>query len=443
MPRSSSSFALPFLLLVVVPLAACGDNTTPSVADSGSPDVMISHDSGMVKGGGKEGGATKEASIREASPPADVASGDASFPLGTAITAPSDQWTWVPFADAVCGNGSSTGLGVNLSSASSDVLIYFEGGGACWNEFTCDSAMTASYFTSGYNEATFQAEATDTSYLSLPNGFFDRTASNNPFQGYSYVYLPYCSGDVFAGSATAEFGATTAYFEGFKNVGAYLARIIPTFPNTKHVVVAGSSAGGFGAAINWWRIRAAFPNARIDLIDDSGTPMPASISTSSVQAPVWNLAQAFPPGCSGCAMDESRILGYYASIAGTNRLGLLSYYADSVLPAFFGITEEAFETGLTDDLDSYDTPGGQLQAFIVNASGHVLWFSPDLTTGSANVSVRSFVTELVTDSSAWATDGFTDGGVTSAPPVDGGSTSGDAGSTYDAGGPHDAGDAGG
>src|SRR5271154_3071426 len=53
------------------------------------------------------------------------------------ITAPDDAWTWVPFDNAFCGNGSTVGIGVNLSTTSTRVLLYLEGGGACWNELTC------------------------------------------------------------------------------------------------------------------------------------------------------------------------------------------------------------------------------------------------------------------------------------------------------------------
>src|SRR5690606_2063189 len=39
------------------------------------------------------------------------AGGGSTDPL--VIQAPPGAWTWIPFEDAVCGNGSSTGLGVH------------------------------------------------------------------------------------------------------------------------------------------------------------------------------------------------------------------------------------------------------------------------------------------------------------------------------------------
>jgi hypothetical protein len=59
-----------------------------------------------------------------------------------------------------------------------------------------------------------------------------------------------------------------------------------------------------------------------------------------------------------------------------------------------------FETGLqeviTKDLDPVPT----FKYFTVNASGHVLWFSPELATNG--VTVQQFVTQMVTDDMAWA-----------------------------------------
>jgi hypothetical protein len=43
-------------------------------------------------------------------------------------------WTWIPIPGAYCDDGSPTGIGVNLPPTSSNnLLIAFEGGGACWD----------------------------------------------------------------------------------------------------------------------------------------------------------------------------------------------------------------------------------------------------------------------------------------------------------------------
>jgi hypothetical protein len=68
----------------------------------------------------------------------DGAKGDSGIMLGTPLTAAPDTWTWVPFPDSQCANGTPTGLGVKLTGKpGARALIYLEGGGACWSDLTC------------------------------------------------------------------------------------------------------------------------------------------------------------------------------------------------------------------------------------------------------------------------------------------------------------------
>lgn len=51
-------------------------------------------------------------------------------------------------------------------------------------------------------------------------------------------------------------------------MAAYLAKVKPLLPNVKRVILMGISGGGFGASLNWWRVRKRFgPNVRVDLLD--------------------------------------------------------------------------------------------------------------------------------------------------------------------------------
>jgi hypothetical protein len=327
-----------------------------------------------------------------------------SLPLGMPITAPDSTWTWVPFDNAFCADGSSTGIGVNLSSTSTRVLIYLEGGGACWNEATCYTLMSAVNFTTGYSETNFMADSTDQAGLAEPNGFFDRTATANPFQDYSYVYVPYCTGDIFAGNNVVTYGTNTAHYVGFTDFTAYLERIVPTFPTADRVILSGSSAGGFGAAVNWWQTQQAFGKIRVDLIDDSGTPMPPDVvpstnPTAQAWFSAWNLGATLPPGCTACQTRLDAILGYYDQIYPDHRAALLSYTEDTVLPLFFGISTDQFTMGLQEDLTNYFTPPATFKAFTNDAMGHVLMNTPQLTT--SGVTLQTFLTQMVTDDTSW------------------------------------------
>src|SRR4051794_5674614 len=58
---------------------------------------------------------------------ADAALRDAS--ADQPLTTPLDTWTFLPIDGAKCGNGTPTGIGVNRSTQSRDLVIMLEGGG--------------------------------------------------------------------------------------------------------------------------------------------------------------------------------------------------------------------------------------------------------------------------------------------------------------------------
>ena len=320
------------------------------------------------------------------------------------ITAPPETWTWVPFDDAYCGNGTKTGIGVNLTSASSRLLIYLQEGGACWDYATCYFFQLADNFTSGYGATQFAADAGDTTYLAQAGGFFDRSAAANPFKDFSYVFVPYCTGDTHSGSNVISLGGKTSYFVGFRNMAAYLERLAVTFPGADRIVLAGSSAGGFGATLNWWQTAQAFPGVRVDMIDDSGAIMPNDVLPSpnteqDAQRAAWNLAATTPPGCTDCATAFDAIYSFDSSAFPNSRGALLSYQQDSVLPLFYGISTQKFTQGLTETETQFFDPSANLRYFNVSGSGHVLWFSPTLSTQSTTV--LQFITLMVTDDPGW------------------------------------------
>jgi hypothetical protein len=330
-----------------------------------------------------------------------------TFTPGTAITAPSQQWTWVPFENSHCGDGSTVGIGVNLNTASSRVLIYFEGGGACWSQLTCEAAQTAVNFTTGYSEAQFASESTNTGFIAEQGGFFDRTTAANPFKDYSYVYVPYCTGDVHAGSNVVQYGSVTAMHVGYDNFTAFLERLVPTFTATDRVVLAGSSGGGYGAIFNWTRTQQVFGSIRVDMIDDSGSVMPPDVAAEGQNGNVeplwrtqWNLATTLPAGCTACSTNLAALYGFGAQSLPKSRGALISYQQDSVIPAFYGITTAQFEAGLQADVTNQITPNANLKVFESPDSGHVLWFNPTLAQGP--VTVQQFITKMVTDDSTWS-----------------------------------------
>lgn len=249
-----------------------------------------------------------------------------------AITAPNEQWTWVDFPNSECGNGSATGLGINLSNRSSDVIIFMQGGGACWNQLTCYTIRSASNF-DGYNGTDFASDSIKNQVA------FNRVNLANPFRDASLVFIPYCTGDVHTGDTVASYGG---HHKGAANVRAFLERLAPTFPGARRIWLTGTSAGGYGVQLNYHRFAAAFPQAEVHALADSAqmiNPTQPGLLTEWLNA--WNVSD--PPGCTGCTQDFNLVPSWLASTYPNRRFGLLAFSRDSVLSSFFQLQYPEFE----------------------------------------------------------------------------------------------------
>ncbi len=337
--------------------------------DGGTADAGIDEDGGMDGGVGTEG----------------------------PIVVPAETWTWVDFPKAVCGNGSSTGIGINPTSASTDVFVYMEGGGACWDAITCHTLQLATNFNSGYGAAKFAASPYRNAFA------VDRAQQANPFRDMSFVYIPYCSGDVHAGDSVVTYGDNPqVYHKGARNVEAYLERLPATFPNATRIFLTGSSAGGFGAQLNFERFAAAFPNAEIHVLADSAQMVNPSGSLLATWQASWNLL--LPEDCIDCYTDFTLFPEYLATTYTDRRFGLTAYTRDGTLTGFFGYTTNAaaYEQATLGLLaDRYD-PHPNAHYFLLEGNQHTMLGSLGTVAAPGGKTLNDWVTEWVNGDSSWS-----------------------------------------
>lgn len=328
-----------------------------------------------------------------------MGSGGSDIVPGDPISAPAETWTFVPFDNAFCGDGSTTGIGVNLTDKSKNLVIFLMGGGACWDALTCYTLKTASNM-DGYDEAKFQSDVNGVLQTSL----FDRSDPQNPTKDYSFVFVPYCTGDVHAGDKIGNYNGTETHHKGLANLKAYLSRILPTFPDVSRVVLSGSSAGGFGTGFNWWRVQQVFSNARVDMINDSGQPLYSpylSLNRQNEWRNAWNLNGALPPDCTECMNELAALIPYYGSKPQKGKAALLSYTKDDVISAFFEfIPTTYFEEGLkkvtADELEKIN----DFKYFYVAGESHVLLSDPSIA--SKGIVLKDWLRQMAEDDPAWA-----------------------------------------
>jgi hypothetical protein len=255
--------------------------------------------------------------------------------------APPGDWNWVDIPGATCIDGSPTGIGVRYG-ISDELVIFFEGGGGCFNEATC-GLFYASF--ANFDQLTFDLIWQTTV---LQSGIFSTLSGENPVRDWNFIYIPYCTGDVHAGAAPNTPVPDFAFgqpqqFVGYTNVHHFLDRVVPTFADTSHVLVTGISAGGFGAAFNYDRIADAFADTKVTLIDDSGPPLTDGYLAPCLQTTwreLYNLDATLPADCSECFQPDGggihNLAGYIAEKHADQTLGLISAEQDLVIRTFFG-----------------------------------------------------------------------------------------------------------
>ena len=248
-------------------------------------------------------------------------------------TAKMEGWVWIPRDDLACRDGSKTGLGVRLMPDTKAVMIYLQGGGACYDVKSCE--QNASTPIAG---ASFSQEKFNEWVEKLGNqGIFNTTNPSNPVARWNHVYIPYCTGDLHGGNqenASVPGVPGMQQFVGYRNVQNVLRLLEPHFADAEDIALIGASAGGFGVLINYPQVVEAFGGRSIAALVDSAPVIPESaIRTSCFQRKVidtFNLQ--LPQSCSGCA-DPSKggLLNLYSHLSDTypqGRYALASADAD-------------------------------------------------------------------------------------------------------------------
>lgn len=420
-----------FFVLCLASLTACEWEPTGVVdsgTDSGAPldagatsDAGVK-DSGVALDGGFDAGLSDagpidagflDASVVDAGP---IDAGPFDAGNGPPIVAALNQWTWVPFPDSTCGNGSPAGLAVNMGDAGFDLLVYMAPGGLCWDYPSCfQSFLPPSHITDTF-EADGGTPLREAEGLAAA-GLFDRTNPTNVFRNANYVYVPYCTADLHRGRSVQTFtgvdgGSVEVWHHGAYNVDAFLRRLRPTFPLVTRLWLMGSSAGGYGALFNMPSFVESFPFAKVHLFADGAPPVQPAGARFDVWTQAWNLPPT--PGCFSCGTSLPSHLDFVATKFPNSRIGLAAYQSDLIISYFWDYAPPALPVGAlaTQHFDTHANskyfllPG--LLHYFVNAPS----YNDRLPDGGVNtgiplsvdssVSAREWIRRWAVGDPAWA-----------------------------------------
>lgn len=191
----------------------------------------------------------------------------------------------VPGGDTRCADGSEFVFWVRPADPDK-VVLFLEGGGACWDAEMCafiDESTMYDWNVTGGDDPVFK------------NGIFDLSNPDNPFAGYSFVYVPYCTGDVHLGDITREYSPDLKVeHNGFVNGATALANLTETYPDAGQVVVIGLSAGSVAAPVYAGLVSDALPDAQITVLADSSGAYPDDPDLNAEILGMWDAYETMP-----------------------------------------------------------------------------------------------------------------------------------------------------
>ena len=289
---------------------------------------------------------------------------------------------------AICLDGSEFQVNVRHGT-SSDVLLYLQGGGACWDYQSCYVEQRALMKANG----------------ALPIGALDVDDPASPFKDWNIVYVPYCDGSIYGADTTVDYDGVRTFHHGLWNLSVAVDAITREFPQASRIVVSGSSAGGYGTVPGYAVTRVAFPDTPIDVFDDSGPALEnqSGIANAALRAANWRAAEHYPASCAECGQHGLYLLDWALGRDTRLRVALYSYLRDGTIMSFFEWDQATYRNLLLSVTgEIHDRHPERFERYFVDAMGHtILQFGAFYTQTVDGVRVADWTQAFLDGSDAW------------------------------------------
>jgi hypothetical protein len=220
-------------------------------------------------------------------------------------------WTKIePGGDTICSRGTPFVYFVHPGTVNR-LVVYFQGGGACWSHATCSLPGLAK-----------EAASDSDNPGQAPGGIFDLDNPDNPFKDWFFVFVPYCTGDIHWGDNTQTYTSESAddiviHHKGSVNVSAVLGWIQDNLEKPEKIFVSGCSAGSYGSVMGAAHIHELFPDTPLYQLGDSGAGVMAD-DFFAESFPNWGAAENAPdwiPPPDGSWDEVSSLADLYIAVA--------------------------------------------------------------------------------------------------------------------------------
>ena len=181
------------------------------------------------------------------------------------------------------------------------LLVYYQGGGACWDAATC--AVATGAFDDDVSPGDNPANTT--------TGLGDLNNTQNAFRDWNAVFVSYCTGDVHWGDNKAVYGSGAGHFPinhfGFQNAKVVEKWAREHFVNPDEVFVTGSSAGADGAGLPGVILHDVYPASRFNVVGDAGNGVITQAFLQNNLEQAWHVQQNLPTFIPGLAANVTTL----------------------------------------------------------------------------------------------------------------------------------------
>ncbi|MET8867637.1 pectin acetylesterase-family hydrolase [Nonomuraea sp. NPDC004580] len=157
---------------------------------------------------------------------------------------------------------------------SSNLVIHFSGGGACWDGETAARPITLLGLVRGYTRELqmFYFNSLTRLFPAALAGMANRRDTTNAFRDWNFVFVPYSTGDLHVGDTINTYshnGRTiTVHHNGRNNATAVLDWVYANFPEADKVLVSGESAGAWASAFYAPQIADHYTDSKLYCLSD-------------------------------------------------------------------------------------------------------------------------------------------------------------------------------
>src|SRR6266508_6109215 len=269
-----------------------------------------------------------------------------------------------------CARGGLFAFWARLA-ASDRLLVYFEGGGGCWDYRTCQPGSQL-----------FKDRVSDQDDpAGRGAGILDLDDRRNPLHDWSVLYVPTCTGDVDMGDAKVTYRATggravTIWHRGHVNAEAALRWVFGQVPRPARVFVAGCSAGSIGSIVHAPRVIERYPDARVAQLGDS---LGYLFSRPTDLRRLWGSQRTLPgwiPGVRAIPPGGFTMPRFYDAVAANYpavRFSQVNFAGDAVQRAYHreaGGRPRDFGRALLGNLDAIRAGAPNFRSFLLDGSDH-------------------------------------------------------------------------